>query len=181
MQWIRAPRPWREAWWVRQPNEPSQPHHLQSQPRSIKSQSVAQDSLSLKEQPPLLHLQPRPLHPARARVMCPQRAKPCLLLRPPRLASPLLSCPSGPQDLSEQQHAPWSPSWERVSSRSSWTHCQSPVLPACYGQSLWVLCWHHVTGDSAFKTHWAQNNSPAKPLSPFSLSSLPLTVSKFRM
>lgn len=149
MQRIRAPRPWREArWQVRQPNEPSQPRRLQSQSRPIKSQPrpVTQESLSLTEQPPLLHLQPRPLHPARARLMCPQRAKPCLLLRPPRLASPLLSGPSGPEDLSQQQHAPWSPSWERVSSRSSWAHRQSPVLPACYGQSLWVLCWHHVTG-----------------------------------
>lgn len=149
MQWIRAPRPWREARrQVREPNEPSQPHRLESQSRPIESQSqsVTQESLSLTEQPPVLHLQPRPFHPARPRLVCPQRAKPCLLLRPPRLASPLLSGPSGPQDLGQQQHAPWSSSWERVSSRPSRAHRQSPVLSACYGQSLWVLCWHHVTG-----------------------------------
>lgn len=165
VQRIGAGCAWREArWQVRQPNEPPQPRPVGLQPHS-----VAPEPLPLAHQPRLLHLQPRPLHPASARLLCPERAQPRLLLRPPGLASPVLSGPSGPKDLGQQQHAPRRPPRERVGGCSSRAHRQPPVLPARHGQSLWVLCRHHVTGQCLW------DSSSTNPLAPPSLPPSPLT------
>ncbi|CAL8250457.1 unnamed protein product [Arctogadus glacialis] len=82
---------------------------------------------------------PEPPQPPGARVLCPQRAQPRLVLRAPGAASPLLPGPPGPQDPRHQQHAPWSPPREGAGRRPARAHRQPPVLPARHGKPLRVL------------------------------------------